>query len=454
MKSKWLGRIGLTALVLGVVGSSSGMVGCASERDPINRVQLNAIPKSFLVGANYTDAKDDPEFYARSMLIKVPYGQSGGDAELFTNSINSVSKIKWQIQESKLVGRVSLRAHHRAPTSRASRTTVADQADPTKPLAQNDGLVVYEFAIEKQFDIRRAYNAQTGEESNVVEENDHGPRLGRSRLHPRRLLEEPRHHRLRLRHAVAARRLQRHRLRAARVRHPQPEDPNAPQFDLDKGYFDVTNKLFANPKMIDFGDGFKFPGCMLPNLISGGTSPTRQLQPERAHDPSLVQEGRGHRLRARSTGTARSSRPTARSRRSATATRATTVSSTRSTSASSPATTSGSAATTTPTRRTMTGAMSCRSSTIGVRVGIGTVVKGMSHCDTFNEKCTLPFKDRVAEADRLALRRRQPGPLLRLEPRSGRGVGHRDARRRRRRRSTPSASASRPTDGLRQRHHR
>ena len=107
MQSKWLGRIGLSALVMGVACSSGAMVGCAAERDPINRVQLNAIPKSFLVGENYTDAKDDPEFYARSMLIKVPYGQSGGDAELFTNSINSVSKIKWQIQESKLVGRVS-----------------------------------------------------------------------------------------------------------------------------------------------------------------------------------------------------------------------------------------------------------------------------------------------------------------------------------------------------------
>ena len=53
MHSKWLGRIGLTALVMGVVGSSGGMVGCAAERDPINRVQLNAIPKSFLVGDDY-----------------------------------------------------------------------------------------------------------------------------------------------------------------------------------------------------------------------------------------------------------------------------------------------------------------------------------------------------------------------------------------------------------------
>src|SRR4029079_11347686 len=105
------------------------------------------------------------------MLIKVPYGQSGGDALLFTNSINSVSKIKWQIQEGKLIGRVAFERITGTDQQGLGDTRRA-QADPTKPLAQNDGLVVYEFAIEKQFDIRRAYNAQTGEASNAVEAND------------------------------------------------------------------------------------------------------------------------------------------------------------------------------------------------------------------------------------------------------------------------------------------
>src|SRR5688572_18570496 len=104
MHSKWFGRIGLMALVAGSLGSS---VGCAAERDPINRVQANAIPKSFFVGAKLNDSSDDPEFYARSMVVDVPYGESGSDFLMFTNTINSVAKIKWSIEETRLVGRVS-----------------------------------------------------------------------------------------------------------------------------------------------------------------------------------------------------------------------------------------------------------------------------------------------------------------------------------------------------------
>jgi len=75
MHSKWMGRIGLTALIMGIVGASSGVMGCAAERDPINRVQPNAIPKSFFIGGNFNDSADDPEFYARSMVVDVPYGE-------------------------------------------------------------------------------------------------------------------------------------------------------------------------------------------------------------------------------------------------------------------------------------------------------------------------------------------------------------------------------------------
>src|SRR4051812_43090104 len=107
MESKWLGRFALAALVIGASGASGMTAGCVAERDPINRVQLNAIPKSFLVGQDYANPSDDPEFYARSMVIKVPYGESGSDFLMFTNTINSMSKIKWQIQETELVGRVS-----------------------------------------------------------------------------------------------------------------------------------------------------------------------------------------------------------------------------------------------------------------------------------------------------------------------------------------------------------
>jgi len=390
MQSKWLGRIGLSALVMGVVGSSGGMVGCAAERDPINRVQLNAIPKSFLVGADYTDAKDDPEFYARSMLIRVPYGQSGGDSLLFTNSINSVSKIKWQIQEDKLIGRVSFE-RIAGTDGQGKNTTTAGAADPTKPLGQNDGLVVYQFRIESQFDIRRGYNSGTGEENNVVEENTADRpwtqrdyvRVDFSKNLVTTAYDFDTLSLLGVYNAVDYAPLE------FDIRNP--DDPNAPQFDLDKGYFDVTNKLFANPKMIDFGGGFQFPGCMLPNLISGGTSPSGNCNPNELtirhsfkkvvdtdYEPldwdgqkfeaygAFETEREGY---ARDYGLVDKARRRYISRyniweRSHFYTDAT----------------------------AMTGATACKVDDDCSAVGS---VKGMSHCDTHHEKCTLPYKDRA-----------------------------------------------------------
>ncbi len=278
MQAKWLGRIGLSALVLGVVGSSSGVVGCAAERDPINRVQLNAIPKSFLVGANYSDPADDPEFYARSMVVNVPYGESGSDFLMFTNTINSMSKIKWQIQQDKLIGRVSF---ERVPgTDGQGVAQKADpQRDPSKPLAQNDGIVVYEFPIEKQFDIRHDYNSTTGEESNVIVENESDRpwverdyiRVDFSQNHVTTAYDFDTLSLLGVYNGIE--------YSSINYDVMNPNDKDAPVFDLDKGYFDVTNKLFANPKMLDLGGGFVLPGCMLPNIIGGGTEPVGNCNP-------------------------------------------------------------------------------------------------------------------------------------------------------------------------------
>ena len=71
MRAKWIRRFGLAALT-GVLAYAQS--GCAEERDPINRVQPNALPKSFFIGASFTDTSDDPEFYMRNTVIDVPYG--------------------------------------------------------------------------------------------------------------------------------------------------------------------------------------------------------------------------------------------------------------------------------------------------------------------------------------------------------------------------------------------
>ena len=55
-----------------------------------------------------------------------------------------------------------------------------------------------------------------------------------------------------------------------------PNDPNAPVYDLTNGYFDVTDVVLATPGMVDLPakwGGGKVPACQLPSLVSGGTAP-------------------------------------------------------------------------------------------------------------------------------------------------------------------------------------
>ena len=68
-------RMWARALLVGAVGLAvGGAVGCAEERAPINRVQANALAKSFFVGGDLKSAQDDPEFYMRGTVIDVGYG--------------------------------------------------------------------------------------------------------------------------------------------------------------------------------------------------------------------------------------------------------------------------------------------------------------------------------------------------------------------------------------------
>src|SRR5262249_27588557 len=81
-------------------------VGCAEERPPINRVQANALDKSFFVGPDLASASDDPEFYKRGTVVDVVYGAAQDG--LFTSSYaQPVSRIRWEITEETLNARLS-----------------------------------------------------------------------------------------------------------------------------------------------------------------------------------------------------------------------------------------------------------------------------------------------------------------------------------------------------------
>lgn len=256
-------RLGLAALALGSMVAG----GCAAERDPINRVQLGALPKSFFVGPKLDDASDDPEFYFRTTLVDVAAG--AGSEELFTSTdAQPTVRVRWEITNEKLIARL---AYELVDNTDGKGTAGGARNDEPRPAAGSkapartttDGQIVAGFEIEKHFDVRRSYNSETGEEQNVVEEND------RDRVWNQREYIRVDWSQNLVTDAYDLDAVSQMGLYGAVKWDPiayyvsDPESPDAPQLDLDRGYLDITQKAFAAPQMVhdeEYGD---FPACML-----------------------------------------------------------------------------------------------------------------------------------------------------------------------------------------------
>jgi len=257
MNWNWL-RAGLAIASVGALS-----IGCAEERAPINRVQANALAKSFFVGADLKGTLDDPEFWTQGTLIDVGYGASQDG--LFTSTYTqAVARVKWQVTENLLIARLTYER-------------IDDSDGKGKGAASSDGQIVAAYRVQSHFDIRNAYNPSTGEELNVIEEN------GSDRpWYDREYFRVDWSENLNT-HAYDYDTLTllgiyggiEYTSLSYYVNDPKDED--APHFDVDKGYFDVTTKAFATPQMIDLsrlGWGIdKFPACMLPDELFGGTQP-------------------------------------------------------------------------------------------------------------------------------------------------------------------------------------
>jgi hypothetical protein len=259
------------------VGAVLGLsvAGCAEERSPINRVQPDAMAKSFFVGKDLRSTADDPEFYKRGTVIDVGYGAAQDG--LFTSTYaQPVSRIRWEITEERLNARLSY--------ERISGTDdKGDALDGITPKASNDGQIVASYAISSHFDIRRQYNPQTGEELNIIVENSEDrPWFEREHFRvdwSKNLVTE----------AYDYDTLSMMGLFGGIKYEPiaytilDPKHPDAPHFDDKSGYFDVTNKVYAAPQMVDLsglGVGVdKFPACMLSPAFSGGSEPYGNCNP-------------------------------------------------------------------------------------------------------------------------------------------------------------------------------
>lgn len=225
---------------------------CAAERDPINRVQPAALEKAFFVG-RLNDPGDDPEFYWRNFVV------DGSEAQslIGIGSWSAVDRIRWEIQENLLVAR---KAYPISPGA-------DDKGDPGEP----DGVVVAAYEIESHFDIRRAYNPQTGEELNVIEENsDDRPWYEREYMRvdwSMNLVDTPDWFDMFLGKLAGD-------VKVTPIAYyvTEPAHPDAPHFDASGGYFDITSKFLVEPEQMEspFSDiQGKIPACILSGFYVG-----------------------------------------------------------------------------------------------------------------------------------------------------------------------------------------
>jgi len=259
-----------TSMKFALFAAAMGVLwGCAEERDLVDRVQPYALEKSFFVGEDLVGTQDDPEFYYQGTLIDVGYGAAQDG--LFTSTYaQPLSRIKWQITEDLLIGRIAY-----------ERIDGSDGKGLGGPV--QNGVVAVAYRIKSPFDIARQYNAGTGEEYNIVGENTSD-----------RPWNEREHFRVDFSESLATDAYDFDTLSLLGVyggisyeslgyEVTDPADPDAPFFDTNNGYFDVTNKAFAKPGEIDlrsFGWGIdSFPSCFLPNDFLGGSEPAGSCNP-------------------------------------------------------------------------------------------------------------------------------------------------------------------------------
>ncbi|MBI5488676.1 MAG: hypothetical protein HY905_15185 [Deltaproteobacteria bacterium] len=220
--------------------------GCADEREAVDRVQPGALDKAFFVGPDLADPGDDPEFYMRTTVVDVAAG-AGSDG-LFTNSdAQPTVRVRWELTEDLLLARLTYELIEDSDHKGARRTP--------------DGQIVAAFGIEKHFDIVHEYNATTGEQINVVEENDFDrPWYEREYFRvdwSRNLITD----------AYDLDALSQLGIWYGVEWDPvaydvtDPGNPDAPVFADEQGYFDVTLRALAAPQVIHDPEWGDYPAC-------------------------------------------------------------------------------------------------------------------------------------------------------------------------------------------------
>ncbi len=249
MASAWLRRFALTALL---AGTTAGL-GCAGERDEINRVQPLAIKKADLIG-DISKSTDAPEFYMRSLITEVQRTNPW-----FSDGLQDLTRrIRFEINEDFLVARNAFEYIKNSDGKGGPRGRI------------NNGPVVGKWRIISHFDIRKGYNPQTGELSNIVEENTiDRPWQQREFMRvdwSQNLSEDP--NQIFWYESFSG------DLKWTNLRYAESdkasEDVRSNFDEIHDGYFDVTSRWVASPETFDYY-GYAFPTCFMRtyNLYQG-----------------------------------------------------------------------------------------------------------------------------------------------------------------------------------------
>ncbi|MCC6646210.1 MAG: hypothetical protein IT374_11630 [Polyangiaceae bacterium] len=240
------------ATVATILFALGGFQGCAEERPDIDRTQPNALDKSFFLGADLASPADDPVFYSRYMVVDHSVGQAN-----FTMGLGGgLDKIRWEVTENMLIGR---KAYQPQPGR--------DNKGLEGPGSVPNGTVVASYRIISHFDIRRGYNPTTGEQTNVLDENT---------------TDRPWNERQYMRVDWSSNEVVNPmedefffsamfgdgKVTPLRYWVSDPASDEAPVFDFSDGYFDVTNRYWVEPGMVEFSWG-KLPSCALQGWIGG-----------------------------------------------------------------------------------------------------------------------------------------------------------------------------------------
>ena len=136
---------------------ASFAAGCGTQQAPVDRTGTNAVAKSYFRDASW--------YFART-VVDVDYegghlGTFPGDAayDFQGSDLASMPRIRWVIEEDSLI---AFRDYELIEGANS------EMPEPGDFLGQP----VAAFEIEKHFDIRRAYSDSTGEEQNIIVEND------------------------------------------------------------------------------------------------------------------------------------------------------------------------------------------------------------------------------------------------------------------------------------------